>query len=77
MSEKTREQRLERAFIELLEDVVMMRKEQREYHHHRSFNVGKRKYRESLVDEDLASIGVDENTDFKNLKLTFVEKKIK
>lgn len=74
MSDKTPYERLEIAFIEFLEDAVLMRKEQKEYHEHRSYNVNRRLYREKLFDQDLASIGVDENTDFKTIKLTFIEK---
>ncbi len=77
MSKKTREQRLEEAFIQFIHDVAIMRNRQKIFNEEFGQNNRlKKNVAERNVDSTLLEIGITDNMDFKDCAVEFINEKI-
>lgn len=66
--------KLELPFRQLLWQVFKLREAEKQYNLYLSYNNRKNvKYWQTKVDDTLATIGVDDQTDFKNMTITFIK----
>ena len=74
MSEKSREEKLEAAFIQFIKDVVDLRKKQKKFDENYGADLRKLNHlARARVDQDLKDMGITDEMDLTDIRISFLK----